>query len=107
MKKLAPRPMTNIIVGLACAILGLLWLAFILFFAIDAVGDYREAHGAEVGPPIHWTWRDTFQQLGGAPRIFFGFVPPTILLAYGSYLCFTSIRRLLRLVPPPNDIENA
>jgi hypothetical protein len=92
--------MTNIIVGLVCTILGLLWLAFLLFFAIDAIGDYREAHGAEVGPPVHWTWRDTFLQIGGGPGIFFGFAPPAILLGYGSYLCLSSIRKFFQLAPP-------
>ena len=95
-----PRPAISITLGLGCIIFSLLWVAFLLFFALDAIGDYREAHGVEVGTPISWTWRDTFHQVGGIPGIFFGLVPPAILLACGLYLSFTTIRKILHAPPP-------
>jgi hypothetical protein len=90
---------SDTIIALAFAVFGGLWLAAALFFLTDAIGDYREAHSPEIGAAPSWTWRDTFQRVG-IGGLFFGFVPPTILLGYGVYfLCRTVARATRQLTP--------
>lgn len=67
---------SHAISGLAFTSGGLLWIAFILFFAVDAIGDYREAHSPEIGIAPDWTWRDTLQRMGGVGGILVSFAPP-------------------------------
>lgn len=86
----------------------LLWFAFILFFTGDAIGDYREAHSAEFGALSAWTYRDTFQHIGGIGGLFFGFAPPVILLAYGLYLFCSAVGGFMhRFSSNSNDTECA
>lgn len=91
---------SNVIIGLACTFGGVVWLAFIVFFAADAIGDYREAHSSEVGIAPPWTWRDTLQHLGGVGGVLIGFGPPFILVGYGLYLLFSMLGRLVHRLAP-------
>jgi hypothetical protein len=78
MKTQSASTLSNVIIGLACTLGGVVWLALIVFFAADAIADYREAHSSEVGITPPWTWRDTLQHLGGVGGVLIGFAPPFI-----------------------------
>jgi hypothetical protein len=94
------RTTSDIVIGLAFAFGGLLWLTFIVFFAADAIGDYREAHSPELGTAPPWTWRDTLQHMGGVSGAVTGFAPPAILLGYGVYLICATLRAFMHRIPP-------
>jgi hypothetical protein len=90
---------SNVIIGLAFTFGGVVWLALILFFTTDAIGDFREAHSPESGVAPPWMWRDSLQHLGGVGGVLVGFTPPSILFGYGLYLLFSSASRKGRRDP--------
>jgi hypothetical protein len=99
---------SNLMIGLALMLGGLLWIALILFVMADVIGDYREAHSPEFGSAPPWTFRDTLPRIGGIGGVLISFAPPSILLGYGSYLLFTTLSRFAHQVTgTPNDIKGA
>jgi hypothetical protein len=94
---------SNIIIGLAFTLGGVVWLALIVGFTADAIGDYREAYSPEVGIAPPWTWRDTLQRMGGVGGALAGFTPPFILLGYGLYLLFSTSSRILQRLTPSSQ----
>ena len=91
---------SSVFIALAFTFAGLLWLAVLLFFTADAIGDFREAHSPEFGIAPPWTWGDTFQRMGGVSGILTGFAPPSILLGYGLYLLVSASRQFIHPLTP-------
>ena len=91
---------SRVFIALAFMLGGLVWLALILFFTADAIGDYREAHSPEFGSATPWTWGDTFQRIGGITGALTGFAPPAILLGYGLYLLVGTFGSFIHRLTP-------
>ena len=93
------NPIVDSFIGVAFLAGGALWIAVMLFFAEDAIGDWREAHPRADGGP---TWWEGFQHVGGIGGALVGLAPPMIAVSYGFYFVASSLRRLCLATASPN-----